>query len=150
MDRNYIIGVRLRELPAEDSYLRALPFVRHLASVDSLSFSKPVTFFVGENGTGKSTLLEALAVASGFNPEGGSRDYSFSTRDSHSELHQFITTLKTVSPRDGYFLRAESFYNAATYLDEIEKYNRNGPFSSYGGVPLHNHSHGESFFIPCG
>ena len=139
MDRNYIIGVRLREPPEADSYLSSLPLIRHLASVDMLRFDAPVTFLVGENGTGKSTLLEAVAVASGFNAEGGSRDFSFSTRDTHSELYRHITTVKTVYPEDGFFLRAESFYNTASYLD------RNSSLIRYGGVSLHEQSHGEAF-----
>ena len=94
-----------------------MPVVKYLQSLEELAFEKPVTFFVGENGTGKSTLLEAIAVALGFNPEGGSRDFSFSTKSSHSVLHQYLTTIKSGYPKDGFFLRAESFYNTATYLD---------------------------------
>ncbi len=139
MDGNYILGVRLRELPPPDSYLAALPFVRHLASAEQLRFTKPVTFFVGENGTGKSTLLEAIAVAAGFNAEGGSRDFSFSTRDTHSELYRHLTVIRSYTPDDGFFLRAESFYNTASYLDE------NSTLKRYGGVSFHAQSHGESF-----
>ena len=83
--------------------------------------------------------MEAIAVASGFNPEGGSRDFSFSTKRSHSDLHQFITPIKAGYPQDGFFLRAESFYNTATYLDE------NSNLLRYGGISLHEQSHGESF-----
>ena len=113
--------------------------VRFLNSIEQLNFTKPVTFLVGENGTGKSTILEAIAVAMGFNAEGGSRDFSFSTKQSHSELYQFITTIKTVAPKDGFFLRAESFYNTASYLDE------NSTMLRYGGVSFHEQSHGEAF-----
>ena len=119
------------------SYLREIPAIR---DVKHLSFTHPVTFFVGENGSGKSTLLEAIAVAYGFNPEGGTRNYSFSTYDSHSELCQAIRLSKGVRRASyGYFLRAESFYNVAT---KEEEYSR-GP----GGRPQHFHqkSHGESF-----
>ncbi len=105
----------------------------------SLDFHTPVTFFVGENGTGKSTFLEAIAVCMGFNAEGGSRDFSFSTRDTHSELCALLTTIKTVPPKDGFFLRAESFYNTASYLDDHSTLLR------YGGVSFHQQSHGESF-----
>jgi len=139
MERNYITGVKLRELPERDSYLRDLPVVRYLAAVEELHFSAPVTFFVGENGTGKSTLLEAIAVESGFNGEGGSRDFHFSTRRSHSELYRYLTTIKTVSPQDGFFLRAESFYNTASFLEQ------NSTLRRYGGVSFHEQSHGESF-----
>lgn len=135
----YLTGIRLREMPPRTSYLSALPVVQHLHTAGTLHFAMPVTFLVGENGTGKSTLLEAIAVAMGFNPEGGSRDFSFSTRASHSELYRYLTTLKTRPPQDGFFLRAESFYNTASYLDE------NSTLQRYGGVSLHEQSHGESF-----
>ncbi len=79
-----------------------------------------VTFFVGENGSGKSTLLEALAVSLRFNPEGGSRNFNFGTRQSHSELHQHLRVVKGIRrPRDGYFLRAESFFNVATEIENL-------------------------------
>ncbi len=136
---NYLRGIALRKKPAADSYLATLPAVRHLQQLSSLEFRQPVTFFVGENGSGKSTLLEAIAVAMGFNAEGGSRDFSFSTRDSHSELWQLLTTVKTLPPKDGFFLRAESFYNTASYLDE------NSTLQRYGGLSLHEQSHGEAF-----
>lgn len=136
---NYLTGIRLREMPPESSYLSSLPVVRFLNSIKQLNFMKPVTFLVGENGTGKSTILEAIAVAMGFNAEGGSRDFSFSTKQSHSELYQYITTIKTVAPKDGFFLRAESFYNTASYLDE------NSTMLRYGGVSFHKQSHGEAF-----
>ena len=119
------------------SYLRDIPAIR---GIEHISFSHPVTFFVGENGSGKSTLLEAIAVSYGFNPEGGTRNYSFSTYDSHSELYRAIRLSKGVRRAAyGYFLRAESFYNVAT---KEEEYSR-GP----GGRPQHFHekSHGESF-----
>ena len=98
-----------------------------------------VNFIYGTNGTGKSTLLEAIAVSMGFNAEGGSRDFSFSTKETHSELYEWITTIKTVSPKDGFFLRAESFYNIASYLDE------NSELKRYGNVSFHEQSHGEAF-----
>ena len=120
-----------------ESYLRDIPA---LSGIDRILFTHPVTFFVGENGSGKSTLLEAIAIAYGFNPEGGTRNYSFSTYDSHSELCSAIRLSKGIRHAGwGYFLRAESFYNVAT---KEEEYSR-GP----GGKPQHYHekSHGESF-----
>lgn len=119
------------------SYLRNIPAI---SGISHIAFTRPVTFFVGENGSGKSTLLEAIAIAYGFNPEGGTRNYNFSTYDSHSELCDTIR-LSRGTRRAGwsYFLRAESFYNVAT---KEEEYSR-GP----GGKPQHFHekSHGESF-----
>lgn len=122
---------------APGSYLRSIPALR---GVEQLELRRPVTCFVGENGSGKSTLLEAIAVAYGFNPEGGTRNYHFSTYDSHSELCGAIRLSRGVrKPVYGYFLRAESFYNVATMENEYSR----GP----GGVPQHYHekSHGESF-----
>lgn len=136
---NYIRGIRLQNGYAPDAYPFNIPAVRHLAKVKQLTFEKPVTFFVGENGTGKSTLIEAIAVAMGFNGEGGSRDFFFSTQDTHSELYDYLTITKSVSPKDGFFLRAESFYNTASYLM------KNSTMVRYGGVSFHEQSHGESF-----
>ena len=122
---------------APGSYLRS---IKTIAGINRLAFHSPITFFVGENGTGKSTLLEAMAVAYGFNPEGGTVNYSFSTYDSHSELWDAVTLSKSFKKvHCGYFLRAESFYNVATKEDEYGKLP--------GGVPLnlHKKSHGESF-----
>lgn len=91
----------------QSSYLRDIEAIKNL---EELVFEKPITFFVGENGSGKSTLLEALAVACGFNPEGGTKNYSFSTYDSHSQLHEAIRLSKGFRKvKWGYFLRAESF-----------------------------------------
>ena len=118
------------------SYLRQIPALKGL---DSIDFSSPVTFFVGENGTGKSTLLEAIAVAYGFNPEGGTKNYRFSTYDSHSGLYSAIKLIKGYRRAEGgYFLRAESFYNVAT--KEMEYIDPRHPSQRY-----HDRSHGESF-----
>lgn len=143
----YVSSVSLRRESVDsfDRYPFCLPVVRAL---DHLEFHPRVTFFVGENGTGKSTLLEAIAVSLGFNPEGGTRNFNFATRSSHSELHKFIRLAKGVRrPKDGFFLRAESFYNLATEIDHLDE----GPsfgsllIDSYGGKSLHEQSHGESF-----
>lgn len=134
-----------RELP-ERSYLNHLPAVKWLKD-HRLALDAPVTFLVGENGSGKSTLLEAVAVACGFNAEGGTRNFTFSTRATHSELGEYITVAKRRYPRDGFFLRAESFYNVATNIDEMDEEPSFSPrlIDSYGGVSLHHQSHGESF-----
>ncbi len=121
---------------AHDSYLRGIAAIK---DIERLDFHRNITVFVGENGSGKSTLLEAIAVEYGFNPEGGTRNYNFSTYDSHSELCDAIRLSKGVRrPKWGYFLRAESFYNVATAEEEYSKIN---------GIPQHFHerSHGESF-----
>ncbi|MDL2237682.1 AAA family ATPase [Christensenellaceae bacterium OttesenSCG-928-K19] len=146
----FINGVKLRE--RGEGYVFSLPAVRHLSQ---LSFSSPVSFLVGENGTGKSTLLEAIAVNSGFNPEGGSRDFRFSTSDTHSELADHITVVKGIRrPTDGFFLRAESFYNVASEVEQLAGSGLAGDSEaamqsfyegSYGGKSLHRQSHGESF-----
>lgn len=146
MRHNYIRGLRLNSAPPQGSYLSQLPVVRSLL-LEGLAFDKPVTFFVGENGSGKSTLLEAIAVASGFNAEGGTRNFRFSTVHTESPLHQHITLLRGGYPKDGFFLRAESFYNAASYLDELYQLEFSmGIDTPYGLRPLHAQSHGESFW----
>jgi predicted ATPase len=143
----YIKSIELRrnELPSFSEYPFSLPAVKNLTR---LEFHPRVTFFAGENGSGKSTLLEAIAVAFGFNPEGGTRNFDFSTAQTHSELNRFIRLAKGIKkPRDGFFLRAESFYNVASYIDEKDREGGIGPpiINSYGGVSLHEQSHGESF-----
>jgi predicted ATPase len=104
-----------------------------------LELQQNVTLFVGENGSGKSTVLEAVAASCGFNPEGGGRDHHFSTREEASELAGALRLSWRPKVTDGFFMRAESFYNLATYLDEVSNLSR------YGGVSFHGQSHGESF-----
>ena len=136
MTHRYLDRVYLREPVPAGSYLAALPSVRALGDREHpLKIPADVTFLVGENGTGKSTLLEAVAVACGFNAEGGTRNFSFSTRETHSPLYRYLTVGRTAYPRDGFFLRAESFYNVATNIDEMDE--EPGPggrvIDSYGG-----------------
>ncbi len=137
----YFSDIRMREMPAEDTYLREIPAVRQLFAEGGIRFEKPVTFLVGENGSGKSTLLEAFAAAYGMNPEGGSRDYAFATDAAHSALYRSMQIIRRNYPQDSYFLRAESFYNVATYLEESGSL-----MTRYGGRSLHVQSHGEAFF----
>ena len=147
MERRYIRRVFLNRPVPEDSYLRRLPAVRYLLEGKTLDFDNDVTFLVGENGTGKSTLLEAVAVAYGFNPEGGTRNFRFSTCATHSPLYTYLTLEKAAFAKDGFFLRAESLYNVATNIDEMDREPSFSPpvIDSYGGVSLHEQSHGESF-----
>ena len=120
----------------KDSYLRHIPALKDL---DFLQFRKNVTFFVGENGSGKSTLLEAIAVSYGFNAEGGTKNYNFSTYNDLSGLAEAIRLSRgIIRPLAGYFFRAESFFNVATAI--MEKYNDDGFLPDY-----HKVSHGESF-----
>ena len=146
----YIRSMKLIEPVPQDSYLAALPVVRYLAEHE-IEFHKPVTFFVGENGSGKSTLIEALAISQHFNPEGGSTNFNFSTRDSHSELCDYICAVRgAIRHRTGFFLRAESYYNFASNLEKLDE-NEEGEYPDtplihqYGSRSLHMQSHGESF-----
>ena len=137
MDERFIRSIFIDwTLIGDDSYRREIEALKDLKTLD---FNSNVTFFVGENGSGKSTLLEAMAIASGFNPEGGTKNYSFSTYDSHSELYDAIRVVRgSRKARWGYFLRAESFYNVATME---ERYADEGHESQ----KYHEKSHGESF-----
>lgn len=132
----------------KNSYLNDVPSVKFLLHRNTLKFDNNVTFFVGENGSGKSTLLEAIAVAYGFNPEGGTINMSFSTHSSHSDLYKYLMVGKNKKAKDGFFLRAEGFYNVASHIDDLD--DEPIPFApplieSYGGKSLHEQSHGESF-----
>src|ERR1700716_1879579 len=133
------VVLRRDEIETFDAYPFSIPAIRQL---HELQLDSPVTLFAGENGSGKSTLVEAIAVAAGFNPEGGSRNMTVSTRPSHSALHKHLRLVRgTRRPRNGYFLRAESFFNVATHVEEV-----GGPaVASHGGRSLHAQSHGESF-----
>jgi predicted ATPase len=114
--------------------------VRALA--DGLVLHPKVTYLIGENGSGKSTLLEAIAVAAGMNPEGGSSNFAFSTRESHSPLADSIWLVRgRQRPRTDFFLRAESLFTAASYLEALDT----TALNAYGGRSLHEQSHGESF-----
>jgi len=135
----YLQKIKLDLAKVEDTaaYPFSMPCIRHL---DELEFHPDVTFFVGENGSGKSTLIEAIAIILGFNPEGGTKQSTFATRRTHSELHRHLKQVKSFKrPTDGYFLRAESFYNLASLMDDV------GYLQGYGGKSLHQQSHGESF-----
>jgi len=130
------VQVRPERIPDPHRYPFTIPALRRLQTLD---FDPRITFLLGENGSGKSTLIEAIAVAAGFNAEGGSRNFNFSTRSSESDLWRCLRLIKTPrSPTTGYFLRAESFFNVATEIESL------GVTGAYGGS-LHEKSHGESF-----
>jgi predicted ATPase len=137
---HYLLDIKLRRdrVPNFETYPFSLPAVKELGT---LKLHPKVTFIVGENGSGKSTLLEAIATAWGFNPEGGTKNFNFGTRQSHSELHEALTLVKGIKrAKEGFFLRAESFFNVATEIENL------GVGDSYGGRSLHEQSHGEAFF----
>ncbi|WP_079508702.1 AAA family ATPase [Mesobacillus jeotgali] len=140
------ISLKKDEVTSFRSYPFNLPSFKNL---DDLVLHPKVTFLIGENGMGKSTLLEAIAVGLGFNPEGGSFNFNFSTYDSHSELGNYLKIIKGVErPKDGFFLRAESFYNVASNIEEMDREEGASPkvIDSFGGQSLHEQSHGEAFF----
>ena len=136
----FLLGAELKreDIPSFAEYPFDLPVIRNFRG---LTFDAQVTFIIGENGSGKSTLIEALAVACGFNAEGGSKNFNFETLSSTSPLHGFLRVIRGHKrPSDGYFLRAESFFNVATEIDQRDL------AAWYGGKSLHAMSHGESFF----
>lgn len=142
----FIQRARLASEADTGRYPFTLPAAAWLARSGGLQLGSGVTFLVGENGTGKSTLIEALAVAAGFNPEGGSQNFRFATRATESSLgDSLILTWGTAKPRTGFFLRAESYYNVASEIERLDR--EPGPplLPSYGGVSPHERSHGESF-----
>lgn len=135
----YLHQIQLRRdsIPSYQNYPFNIPALNKL---DILELHPEVTFFVGENGSGKSTLIEAIAVCLGLNPEGGGRNFNFTTRASHSQLGEFLRPVRGVKrPKDDFFLRAESFFNVATEIEHL-KVGR-----AYGKQSLHERSHGESF-----
>ncbi|HTL38804.1 MAG TPA: AAA family ATPase [Kofleriaceae bacterium] len=144
----FLLSVTLHDVDDYSRYPFSIPAIKGLRE---LVLDDHVTFLIGDNGSGKSTLLEAIAVAAGFNPEGGSKNFRFETRSSESELHRHLRPSRGLRrQRDGFFLRAESYFNVAT---EIERLDRDDPgdasgpkiLPTFGGVSLHEQSHGESF-----
>lgn len=139
------IALAHEKVDSFEVYPFSIPSIR---SLDKLELHPKVTFFIGENGSGKSTLLEAIAVSMGFNPEGGTRNFNFGTCTSHSRLSHFLRVAKGIKkPKNGFFLRAESFFNVATEIERLDSEPSFGPpvINSYGGYSLHEQSHGESF-----
>lgn len=131
------ININWEKIENKDKY----PFnIKAIRNIEKIKLDNSVTFLVGENGSGKSTLLEAIAISYGLNPEGGSQNFNFSTYNSHSDLYEYITLITTGNiPKTKYFLRAESFYNVASQINELKV---NG---YYQNKNFHECSHGESF-----
>ncbi|MFT0213721.1 AAA family ATPase [Pseudomonas sp. F1_0610] len=128
-----------------DSFPFTLPIINNF---NSITLHPKITFLVGENGSGKSTLLEAIAIACGFNAEGGTKNFTFSTKKSHTDLWKNIRLSRSFrQQKDGFFLRAESFYNLATEIVKLDEEPALAPpiIASYGNVSLHEQSHGEAF-----
>lgn len=142
----FIRSVHLTEHADASGYPFDLPVVSGLRASDGLELTAGVTFLIGDNGSGKSTLIEGIAVAAGFNAEGGSRSFRFATRATESSLGRYLTLRRSPGrERSSFFLRAESFYNVATEIEELEKAGPPGLLHAYGGKSLHQRSHGESF-----
>jgi len=144
---NFLLSIDLKDEKIEsfDEYPFILPVVRYMKRT---MFHPHVTYIVGENGSGKSTLLEGLAITQGFNAEGGTVNFTFSTRKSHSDLHEYLRIAKdNKKPETGFFLRAESFFNVATEIENLDEGGGGSKIiNSYGKKSLHEQSHGESFF----
>lgn len=134
----YLRTIKLlrEDFPNTKEYPFHLPSLRKLEAIELAS---SVTFFVGENGSGKSTLLESIAYQCGFNTAGGSRNNFYEVHRSEASLGDYIRLSWLPKMTNGFFLRAESFYQFASHIDEMG-------YQNYGGRSLHEQSHGESFF----
>lgn len=138
MKNYYIRKIKMMECN-DDTYISQLPVVQYLRKYHELEFNHDITFLVGENGAGKSTLIEAIAICAGFNGEGGSKNFNFSTKQTVSNLSNYLTLVKEGYEKDGFFLRSESFYNLASEVEDLQL-----DLEQYGGRSLHCQSHGES------
>lgn len=136
------IALKRQEIPNFVEYPFSIPVIQEFNEIE---LNSPVTFLIGENGIGKSTFMEAIAMAMGLNPEGGSQNFHFSTFDDYSQLYQYLQVSKFGVPKTKFFLRAESFYNVASSIDRDYNDGMSAKLNeSYGGS-LHECSHGESF-----
>lgn len=145
MDSNLIVkNIRLEREKIES--FNKYPFnIDLVKDFEELEFDSPVTFFVGENGVGKSTFIEAIAVSLGLPAEGGTENFRYKTNDTTSELSKYIRIGTFNRPKTKFFLRAESFYNFSSEVQRlVEEDDFYGLYNSYGGN-LHECSHGESF-----
>lgn len=140
----FVHELKLTNFPEKISYPFDVFAVQEIFHKGSLSFDQPVTFLSGDNGTGKSTILEAIAVAYGINPEGGSQNFNFQTMASHSGLHENVRLVRKGNlPKTKFFLRSETYYNVASELEYMAEDDGEVAFASYGGKSLHTRSHGE-------
>lgn len=142
-DNIYITNIKLNKekMTNKNTYPFTLPLIQNF---NEIKFKTPVTFLIGENGTGKSTLIEALAILCNLNPEGGTENFMFETKNTHSNLYEYMAINKRGKPKTKFFLRAESFYNFSTELVRLEEEDNYNLYKVYGGN-LHECSHGESF-----
>lgn len=125
----------------ETVYPFTIPVIKNFSKIE---LSSNVTFFVGENGSGKSTLLEGMAYQAGFNTAGGGRNNFYDVERSSSALGNCLRFSWMPKVTEGFFLRSETFYNFASHIDELQKYDGRA-YDAYGGRSLHERSHGESF-----
>lgn len=138
----YIQSVRFDRSDLDASKTDKYPFsIPVIANLERLDFKNNVTIIIGENGSGKSTLIEGIARGLGFSPEGGNLNYNIQTSDQDViVLHNYLKYARSFArPKDHYFLRAESFYNLATFIDE------EGSTRDFDDKSLHWRSHGEAF-----
>lgn len=145
MDNDLFIKKVIFDREKVDNFAK-YPFnIGIIKNLDEVIFDSPVTFLVGENGVGKSTFIEALAISIGLNAEGGTQNFDFHTKDTHSILSKYIKVAKYGKPKTKFFLRAESFYNFSSEMQRlVEENSYYRLYNSYGGN-LHECSHGESF-----
>ncbi|WP_438730098.1 AAA family ATPase [Enterococcus sp. AZ128] len=140
----FVHEMKLADSPEKLEYPFDVFAIQEILHRGGLSFERPVTFLSGDNGTGKSTILEAIAVAYGINPEGGSQNFNFHTVDSHSKLHDFVRLVRKGNlPKTKFFLRSETYYNFASELEYMSEDDGELAFASYGERSLHTRSHGE-------
>ena len=130
-----------------ESYPFSIPAIQ---CMEELTFRSRICFFAGENGTGKSTLLEAIAAHYGFGREGGNRNFQNDSTESNHSVDALVRALRLSFDKRtgaGYFLRAESFFNTVSHMDNLDKEPSFAPPISafYGGRSLHTRSHGETF-----
>lgn len=137
------ISIQKEMVDSPNDYPFRIPAIKEFKKLDIVS---DVTFFVGENGSGKSTFLEAIAISVGFNPLGGNKNHAYSDRKTESSLHQALKLAWMPKTHRGFFLRSESFFHFSTAVEQLEREGPPGLFNAYGGKSLHDQSHGESFF----